>query len=147
MNVPFLQHHPPLISHYEHGHITLPQTIESLKVCQALNRLSFGRKLANSKYQTPNSSSGVKRIFPQMGNIMLRILTPKLLTLTKLCASTGTLHLLARRGVLEWNSFSDELVRRFTDSWQLILAFKQTKILISTRINSNLHTEVHSQSW
>ena len=43
----------PLISHFENSHFTLTRTIESLKIDQALNSLSFGWKLVNSsKYQT-----------------------------------------------------------------------------------------------
>ena len=34
----------PLISHFEHGHFTLAQTLESLKIGEALN---------SSKYPTP----------------------------------------------------------------------------------------------
>ena len=46
---------PPMIFHFELGPLTHAQTIESLKIGQALNRLSslsFGRKLGNSKYGT-----------------------------------------------------------------------------------------------
>lgn len=36
---------PLLISHFEHGHFTLAQTMESLKVGHALKSLSFDKKL------------------------------------------------------------------------------------------------------
>ena len=36
----FVYYH--LMSHFEHGHLTLAQTVESLRVGQALNSLSFG---------------------------------------------------------------------------------------------------------
>ena len=48
----------PLISHFEHGHTTLAQSIESFQEdwwIQALNNLSFGCKLVNSNYQTPEN--------------------------------------------------------------------------------------------
>ena len=48
----FISH---LISHFEHGHFTRPQTIEGVKIGQAVNSLSFARKLVNSKYQTPKN--------------------------------------------------------------------------------------------
>ena len=36
---------PSLISHFEHGHFTLAQTMESLKIGHALKSLSFDKKL------------------------------------------------------------------------------------------------------
>ena len=43
---------PLLTSYFEHGHFTLIQTSETLKIGEALDSLSFGYKLVNSKYQT-----------------------------------------------------------------------------------------------
>lgn len=37
----FVWYHSPLMSHLEHGHVTLAQTIESLKIGRTLNSLSF----------------------------------------------------------------------------------------------------------
>ena len=65
-NSPWLSTIGPLISHFEDSSFTLAQTIESLRIGQAPNSLSFGWNLIKSKYQTPekgqalNSSSSLK---------------------------------------------------------------------------------------
>lgn len=41
MHASFFSIIPPLMSYFDHDHFTLPQTIESLKIDQALNSLSF----------------------------------------------------------------------------------------------------------
>ena len=45
----------PLISDFENSSFTFAQTIESLRIGQAPNSLSFGRNLIKSKYQTPEN--------------------------------------------------------------------------------------------
>ena len=55
------------MSHFEHGHFTLTQTIESLKIGQALNSSSLDESLSTLSIKLPkmqarafNSSFGVK---------------------------------------------------------------------------------------
>ena len=42
---------PPLISHFEHDHFSLARIIESSRIAQVCNNLSFGWTIVNS--QTP----------------------------------------------------------------------------------------------
>ena len=55
MKAPLFTAIHPLKPHFEHGHFTLAQSIQSLKIGLALNSLSSGCKLVNSKYQTPEN--------------------------------------------------------------------------------------------
>ena len=65
MNAPLYSNTSLFISHFEHGHFTLAQTIESLNISEALNILSSGWMFVKSKYQFQalNSSSSVKAAF------------------------------------------------------------------------------------
>lgn len=40
----YIPTHPPLISHFEHNHLTLGQIVESFKIGQPLNNMRCGKK-------------------------------------------------------------------------------------------------------
>lgn len=56
MNSPLCNTIAPLItSHFEHNHVILAWSIESLRICQLLSSLRFGWKLLKLKQQTPKN--------------------------------------------------------------------------------------------